>query len=356
MEKEVLLSNIENVFRKKVQHNPKVNNAYLLVHSDKMDIHLRLAEGKTGKLAAHPDQPNYMASVGKLFTSTLVGILHENEELSFEDSIANYLDAELLEGLHVYKKKNYTNDIKIKHLLNQTSGLADNFWPLLTKINEDPNLTIKPHEAIEWTKIHAKPHFSPGQGFKYTDTNYHLLGLIIERIVGMPFHEALKFYFFEPLDMKHSFMLHFSKPLEKSPHPVADFTFGGRNLNESKAFAGLDYAGGGVVATTMDLLKFMKALAGGRLVTKETLELMKSDSSGFATGIDYGYGIWQFKSIPLLMPAKFSSWGVAGATGAFMFYHPITDSFLIGNFNECSWQRKAIRFMLLSVVKQLLKL
>ena len=59
-----------------------------------------------------------MASVGKIFTSVLISILYENDQLSFEDSITKYLDRELVKHLHVYKGKDYTNDIKIKHLLN----------------------------------------------------------------------------------------------------------------------------------------------------------------------------------------------------------------------------------------------
>ena len=54
-----------------------------------------------------------MASVGKLFTSTIISILYEKGELSFDDSISNYLDEELLSSLHMYKGKDYTNNIKI---------------------------------------------------------------------------------------------------------------------------------------------------------------------------------------------------------------------------------------------------
>lgn len=75
----------------------------------------------------NPKQQAYMASVGKIFTSVLISILYENGQLSFEDGITKYLDRELVRHLHVYQGKDYTNDIKIIHLLNQTSGLYDNF-------------------------------------------------------------------------------------------------------------------------------------------------------------------------------------------------------------------------------------
>src|SRR6185437_8167043 len=104
---------------------------------EKKGIHLNIAEG-----SMNPNQPAYMASVGKMFTSVLISMLYENDQLSFEDGITNYLDQELVKDLHVYKGKDYTNDIKIKHLLNQTSGLYDNFRPLLPKLLEDPNFNM----------------------------------------------------------------------------------------------------------------------------------------------------------------------------------------------------------------------
>lgn len=128
----------------------------------------------------------------------------------------------------------------------------------------------------------------------------------------------------------------------------------GKILNDYKGFAGIDYAGGSVVATNEDLLKFMKALVAGEIVSKNTLEKMKNDSTKLYFGIDYGYSIWQFKTIPVLLPEKYNCWGGFGATGAFTFYHPGLDTYLIGNFNDLSYMRKGLKFMK-KVIKKLLK-
>ena len=293
-----LIKSIENSFRKQVKKDSKIRNAYLLVHSEKEGIHLNIAEGSTNNMPANPQQPVYMASVGKLFTSTIIGILVENGKLSFGDKITKYLDHELLNNLHFYKGKDWTNEIRIHHLLNQTSGLADNFRTLLDELIKDQNLDFTPREAVAWVKNNAKPHFPPGKGFKYTDTNYHLLGLIIESITGEPFHAALTKYLFEPLDMRHSYMNHYSEPMEKPQFPTADFFIHETRLNDSKGYANLDYTGGGVVATNEDLLKFMKALVNYQIVTKNTLEEMKDNSVRFGLGIKYGYGIWKITTVP----------------------------------------------------------
>lgn len=110
-----------------------------------------------------------------------------------------------------------------------------------------------------------------------------------------------------------------------------------------------------LVATTEDLLKFMTALVNYQIVTKDILDEMKCNHARLGLGIDYGYGIWQITTVPLLMPKKFNSWGVAGATGSFMFYHPEMDAYLIGNFNDFSYERKGTRFMLLSIINLLAK-
>jgi D-alanyl-D-alanine carboxypeptidase len=315
---------------------------------------MNLAEGLTGDLPATPQQPNYMASVGKLFTSTIISILYEKGELSFDDKISNFLDAEILDGLHIYKGKDYTNNITIKHLLKQTSGLYDNFWPLLDKILADKDFTITPRKAVLWGKKNLKPCCPPGKRAKYTDTNYHLLGLIIENVTGKPFHEVLKDYIFVPLGMESSSMLHYSKPMQAYTYPIAHFSIDGTILNDYRNYAKLDYAGGGVVATNEDLLKFMKALVAGQIVSKDTLKIMKNDANPLYFGIDYGYGIWQLKTIPVLMPQKYNCWGCVGATGAYMFYHPTLDAYLIGNFNDVSYKIKGLKFMI-NVVKTLLK-
>jgi D-alanyl-D-alanine carboxypeptidase len=339
------ISLIEELFRNQVTKDSRIKNAYLLVHSNRTGLHLNISEGPGENGKPNPLQPNYMASVGKLFTSVVVGILHEKGVLSFDDRIENYLDAGLMEGLHVFKGKDYSSDIQIRHLLNQTSGLPDNFYPLFDKLLADNSFDISPREAVIWAKTNLSPRAAPGQKSYYTDTNYHLLGLIIEKVWGEPFHYALKKLIFDPLGMKHSYMLHCSEPETISSYPEAGFYFDQTRLNELRGFAGIDYAGGGVVAPMEDLLLFMKALTSCQLVSKETLERMKSDKARLNPGYDYGYAIWQLRTIPLLIPAKYKSWGVLGATGAFMFYHPELDAYIIGNFNHIAWQRKCVRFM-----------
>ncbi len=335
---------IEDLFRNQVQKDLSVRSAHLLVHAEKAGIHVNLAEGSTGGMPGNPQQPWYIASVGKLFTAVLVASLFEEGRLTLGDGVAAFLDDELLANLHLYQGTDYTREIKVRHLLNHTSGLADHFYPLLERLLEDPEFDSTPREIVEWSKAHLKPHAAPGAKFHYSDTNYHLLGLIIEAVTGMPFHQALRERIFAPVGMPHSYMLHYSEPIERSQYPMADFYKGDTRLTDYRGYAAIDYAGGGIVSTSEDMLAFMKALVTHQLISPDTLDRMR-DWVKYGFGIDYGYGIMRFKTVPILMPRKFNCWGHAGATGAFMFYHPEMDAHLIGTFNQFTYERKSIRFM-----------
>lgn len=352
-------SNIETSFRKKAQNDKKVKNAYLLVHSEKHNIHLNIAEGTTGNIKADTTQPNHLASVGKLFTATIISMLHERQMLDFKSPINNYLDAELINGLHVFKGKDYSDRITIRHLLMQTSGLNDVFYRLMKKMIQEPEFKTTPRGAVIWGKENLKPVEIPGKRHFYTDTNYYLLGMIIENITGKTFHEVMHELIFNPLGMQHAYMSGFSEPKRKSEAPAAPLYVNGRNLLSINGIHQIDYAGGSVTAPLDEYLLFMKALLNGQLIKKETLDRIINDdiNMGFPMlGFRYGYSTWKMKTVPLVMPKKYACWGCVGATGAFMFYHPITESIIIGTFNDFSYRGKALGFMARKVIRELLKL
>lgn len=82
-------SRIESAFRKQVQSDRRVRSAFLLVQSDKLGVELNIAESGNGS-AVSADQPNHLASVGKLFTATLIAKLFEQAKLDVTDRIGDY--------------------------------------------------------------------------------------------------------------------------------------------------------------------------------------------------------------------------------------------------------------------------
>ncbi|HSV85409.1 MAG TPA: serine hydrolase domain-containing protein [Levilinea sp.] len=359
MDIEQVTHQITEQFGRLVQADAKIHNAYLLVHSDRSGLHLCLAQGESEtaageRLPANPEQPVFMASVGKLFTATVIAMLVEQGKLTFETRIVDLLDKDLLRGLHVVRGEDCTAHIQLKHLLNHTSGLHD-FWEekpakgkgMLQQLLDEPDKAWSPLEVVRWSKENLKSHFKPGGGFHYSDTGYHLLGLSIEAVTGMSFPVVLSRYLFEPLEMKRAFLIGHSQPLEASPQPLAGVYIGKTNVIHYRSLS-VDYAGGAVTAPLEDLLKFMRALAQGRILKAETLERM-DDCAKFSIGIDYGYGMMKIRTVPVVMPAKFNCWGNAGSSGAFMFYHAGQDAYLIGSLNQFRYAPKGIRFMLRTI-------
>src|SRR5690606_31351125 len=100
MEKAKVQMEIEQFFKKKVDQDPQVHHALLRVHSEKHGIDIRFAAGEE---SIHAEQPYYIASVSKLFTSVLFGQLVEKGLCSYEDKISQYLEENLLRNLHIFK-------------------------------------------------------------------------------------------------------------------------------------------------------------------------------------------------------------------------------------------------------------
>ncbi|OLS40013.1 serine hydrolase [Bacillus sp. MRMR6] len=349
MKVEETKKSIENSLQKMIQSKANLKNVYLLVHSDRKNIHWNMAYGKTGDTPAIPDQPFHTASIGKSFTAILMAILMEKGLLRLEDSISLYLPNEVMDGLHIFKGKDSSNDILIEHLLAHRSGLPDFYEDkpkqgkaFLQMLLDEPAREWTVQDTIDYSKKFLRPRFYPGKGCHYTNLGYNLLGLIIEKVTLMDYHEALHQFIFEPLEMKNSYLSQYSAPLAKSSHPEATIVLAGREVqfDQFRSFKSI-YAGGQTVSTSEDLLKFMRALYEERLIKKETLELLQQWSKRLI-GIDLGLGLMRVRMLPLTK--KYNAWGHLGSIGSFMLYNPELDVYMIGNFNNNAYVRQSIQF------------
>ncbi len=346
---------VHSLFCKTIERDSKVHDAYLLVHSDRINIHWNYYNNEIVD-SELTENGNYhyfhTASIGKTFTSVIMAILYEKGMVDFSDPISRYLPQDIITGLNLYKGKDYSDKILVKHLLNHSAGVPDFYSgksadgvKFIDYCLENPEKSWTPLETVLWAKKYGTSKFPPGEGFNYTDTGYQLLGLIIEKITGMKFHEALDKFIFRPLKMNHTSLWLYSQPLIKSKYPLTEVYL---NKTEVSAFQSInfDWACGGIASTTEDLLAFIKALNENKLIRAETYQKMQEWQKE-SKGLYYGYGLRQFrlKELFFTLPDEVIT-GNSGSIGSFMYYNPTYDLYLTGSFNQSKYMRKHVVFII----------
>ncbi|NLX53136.1 MAG: beta-lactamase family protein [Deltaproteobacteria bacterium] len=296
-----------------------------------------------------PETPIFIASVTKLYTAAAVMRLYETGKIDLDDPIAKYLPVSLVKGIHVFEGKDYTGELTVRHLLSHSSGLPDYYTDkakdgqnLFEKLVEQPERSWTVEETIVLARNALKPHFAPGAGASYADTNYQLLGKIIESVTGKPLPAVFREFFFEPLGLQNTWMV---GPAGSSAALPADVYWKDRNITKTR-FNGVYWADGGIVSTAQDGVVFLKALREGRIVKPETLALMQKWRK-LDFPLQYGLGImyvefpWYMQRMMKLPPV----WGHSGSTGSFLYYCEKLDLYLSGTINATDEPSKPFRLM-----------
>jgi CubicO group peptidase (beta-lactamase class C family) len=129
-----------------------------------------------------------IGSVSKMFTAAAVALLARDGMLTLDDDIRRY----------VPELPAYGRPIRIRHLLNHTSGLREIF--ILSPLSEDPISTNE--QGLRLLARQQELEFDPGERFRYTNSGYLLLAIIVERVSGESLREYLARHFFAPLEME----------------------------------------------------------------------------------------------------------------------------------------------------------
>jgi len=292
-------------------------------------------KGSAGNLK--PEQPYFIASTTKLYVTALILKLKAEEKLSLDDKISKFLSVDIMHKLHVYKGVDYSERLTIRNLLAHTSGLPDYFEDkgadgksLLKKLQEGNDQSWTFEQTVEMSKK-MPPKFAPNTKGKahYSDTNFQLLGKIIENIYGKAIAEVMHDVIFRPLGLKQTYM--YVDAMDKKP---ALMYFKNKPLDICKAMTSFG-ADGGIVSTSAETMVFLKAFFNGYFFSKSYLpELYTWNSVMFP--LEYGIGVMKFQ-----LPAIFTMFrkmpaliGHSGLSGAFAYYVPGKDVFLSGTVNQ----------------------
>jgi D-alanyl-D-alanine carboxypeptidase len=234
-----------------------------------------------------PDMLFSIGSITKNFVAAITLKLAENGILSLEDSLSKWLPA----------YPHIDSNITIRQLLNHTSGIYmfwnnDGLWDAL---KEDRSRIWKPEEILAYIK---EPHFLPGDGWRYSNTNYLLMAMIIEKATGSIAPSKIKEYLLRPHNLQNYYIWRSDSIPENQAHVFGDnFQFGNSEMDLTflprASHESITYGSSGIVTTAVDLAKWCQILFEGDVLSEESMNEMlrfvdfkpQSNMKGYGLGV-----------------------------------------------------------------------
>ncbi|MFN4769946.1 MAG: serine hydrolase domain-containing protein [Candidatus Kapaibacterium sp.] len=291
----------------------------------------------------------FIASTTKLFVSAVIHQLRSQNKLRLDDRAATYLEPEILRGLVVVGGTDYYNSVSIKNLLAHTSGIPDYFGQkgadgtsLQDALQRGIDQSWSIETIIKKTRALDAPFApnTPKRAF-YSDTNYQLLGLIIERITKQPLAQVLQERILDPLHLENTYM--YADPTDERPQVMR---YREQALHIPHAMASFT-ADGGMVSTASDLMTFLRAFFNGKFFPVTYLTQMYVWNDIFSP-LQAGIGIHRF-ALPWYMN-PFGSIpefvGHSGLSGTVAFFAPSKNLFITGTVNQVAHPDAAFRLMI----------
>ena len=230
---------------------------------------------------------NYrLASVTKQFTAMAVLMLIDSGKLSLDSRLSD-----VLPGAPAYLR-----DVKIRHLLNHTSGIVD-YEDL---IPESQTVQVLDKDVLSLLRSIDSVYFPPGAKFKYSNSGYSLLALVVESISGQSFAEFLKKNIFDRLSMNHTLAYQQGiSTVDNRAYGYSHTDTGFVRTDQSVTSAVL--GDGGIYSSVDDLFKWALALDTPLLVHPSLLSEAHTPghlSDGKSTTYGFGWFIEPYKNVP----------------------------------------------------------
>jgi CubicO group peptidase (beta-lactamase class C family) len=231
-----------------------------------------------------------IGSLSKPFTAMAVMVLCAEGKLRLEDRLSNY-----------FPRYRYASRITIRNLLTHTSGIPNYIDPSFLLDRGDRPLSQKEF----WELIGNRPlEFQPDSGYNYSNTNYLILGYVIEKVTGKTYENVIREKIFDKASMTHSGFdfAHLESPYKAigyddpgSPRPVRT------RIGDSSAFLGC----GSIYSTVGDLFRWNEALYGGSIVSQAEL---KQAATAYRNNYGYGWNVGIERGRPAMSHNGYS-WG-----------------------------------------------
>lgn len=212
-------------------------------------------------------------STGKTFVAALTMLLVEDGILSLDALVSKWIEEEPW-----FNRLPNATDIRIWHLLSHTAGLSDypeargyQFQSIWRAIRRG-SIQFEPDELIRYT-LRKKPLFPVGEGFRYTDIGYLVLGKVIEAATDKQYYDLLREKILDPFGLDQVMV----QDRSILPGVVPGYMRGARNLRADgsmKIDPSSEWTGGGVALNPTMLVEFMGALVEDRVVTSDSFKKM----------------------------------------------------------------------------------
>lgn len=236
------------------------------------------------------------ASITKLFTTVAILQLIDKTSLTFETGVIEYLG---LAGTKI------SNDVNVFHLLTHTSGIGDDCEEEDGEKYEDlwktkPNYSVRNTEDFLPQFVYKEPNFAPGQGCRYCNCSFVLLGLMIEKATGMSYRDYVQQHIFKKVGMSHSSFLDMAQVNEmvaegSDPIRNVDGKIEGWKKN-IYSYPPIGSPDGGAHVTAGELDRFLRAVQRGELLSQELTEAFLSPHVNYKDKgswmMKYGYCLW----------------------------------------------------------------
>ncbi|WP_328933419.1 MULTISPECIES: serine hydrolase domain-containing protein [unclassified Streptomyces] len=258
-----------------------------------------VSDTATGRAARVADKFR-IASSTKAFVSTVMLQLVGEGRVSLDDTVEHWLPG-VVDG-----NGNDGNAITVRQLLNHTSGLfnytAD--FPAITTaagFEADRYTTWTPQQLVGIAMRHA-PDFAPGTQWEYSNTNYILAGMIVQKATGHTWQQEVTRRIIRPLSLRDTSAPDTSARISgQHLHGYSDFGEGGPVIDVTDFNPSAAGSAGAMISTTGDLTRFFSALVGGKLLRPAQLAEMKTTVRAASLdpvwpGARYGLGLME---IPL---------------------------------------------------------
>lgn len=249
-----------------------------------------VAVGVGDKASGTPAPVNGQVRIGsntKTFVATVVLQLVQEGSVVLDEPVATYLPG-LLHGEGIDGSR-----ITVRQLLQHTSGLPEYTDTMVVNqdVFEKREDHISPRDVID-VALGKPAAFEPGARFSYTNTNYLVLGLLIEKVTKRTLNEQIDQRIVQPLGLVNTYMPLPGERTFRGEHPQGYHRDAQGNLSDiTEMDPSWAWAAGSMISTPGELNTFFQALLDGTLLSAESLAEMQTTVATGQEGDEYGLGV-----------------------------------------------------------------